>query len=123
MEYLRKFFNIKNGVILLLSILSVFSGFLIVRHFSSLSDGGEGYHEEVSVSAEDTDIEIDISDFLIPESIASAAELNWVPYRGVEDIWSQEEVDRFWKAPEVIIYETFSKKNRESIEKIFEDVP
>ncbi len=69
------------------------------------------------------EIDIDMSDFIIPEEIRSLDEFKWVPYRGVKDKWDQEDVDEFWISPEETVRQAAEEKNRKHIEELFESIP
>ena len=123
MKYLKRYLNIKSAVVFILIpvvLLFVFSG---IKTLIGIYTGGNNYDTVYTENDNSIDIEIDSSDFLIPESITSLSEFSWIPYRGVKDNWSQKEVDRFWIKPEIIINETFTKKNIDNMNNIFESIP
>ncbi len=69
--------------------------------------------DDDSVSYKNNDlieIDIELSDFLIPEEITSLDKFSWVPYRSPRKKWSREEIDEFWINPEETVREAAEKK-------------
>ena len=123
MFFFRKYFSKK--IITALILIPVFAVIVFtgVKITSSKFRNNYDVNETVIKDEDSFDIEIEMSDFLIPEEITSAEEFRWVPFRGVKEKWSQEDAEEFWIKPETTVRETAAEKNRRNIDNIFESVP
>jgi hypothetical protein len=69
------------------------------------------------------DITFGPDDLKFPREYTQTPEFKWRPFRKTSEVWSSEEIKRFWKDPADVIIEVYADENREYIEKILEDVP
>ena len=123
LSFLRNYISVKTAAVLLIVLLASGALFAVLK---IIPETVEKDPLSDSVKADDNDlveIDIDISDFLIPEEIRSLGEFKWVPYRGVKEKWSDEDVKEFWISPEETVREIAEEKNEKSINELFESVP
>ena len=123
LSFLKNYISAKTAAVFLIVLLiaaAVFAGMKIIPHMFKKDTAS------VSEQADNDDlleIDIDISDFLIPEEIRTLDEFKWVPYRGVKEKWSDEDVQEFWIPPEDTVREAAEEKNEKHIKELFESVP
>ena len=118
---LRKFISPKAAasVLAVLIILSaVVAGAKLIPALMNSGDDSVSYKKDDLV-----EIDIELSDFLIPEEIRSLDKFSWVPFRAPRKKWSREEIDEFWINPEETVRKAAEEKNKKHIESLFESIP
>lgn len=124
-RYIKNHINLKTAVLIILIpvlLAGLFAGIRFAPFWSTFTSGSND-EMQLTDKTDSFNIEIDISDFIFPEAITNLDKFNWVPYRGIKEKWSSEDVEKFWIKPEIIINEEASEKNRENMKKLFESIP
>jgi hypothetical protein len=122
-RYIKGRFKLKTAVLIILIPVLLAGLFAGIRYAATSFFHVNNDEMQFTEKTDSFDIEIDISDFIFPESITNLDKFNWVPYRGVKEKWSSADVAEFWINPEIIVNEEASEKNRKNIKKLFESIP
>ena len=123
LSFLKRYISVKTAALSLAVLIAAWLLFAGLRIIPGMS-GKDNPDNAAEADNEDlVEIDIDISDFRVPEEITSLDEFNWVPYRGVKEKWSDEDAREFWIPPEETVRKTAEEKNDKYINELFESVP
>ncbi len=122
LSFLKHYISGRTALIALAAVIGVSALVAGIRIIPPLFSGS-GKTEKAMPPDDLVEIEIDISDFLIPEDIKSIEEFRWVPYRGMKKKWSREDAEEFWINPEETVRKAAGERNRKHMEELFESIP
>ena len=120
LSFFKRYISVKTAVVSLAVLIAaalLFTGFRIIPGILEKDHAGNADNEDL------VEIDIDISDFRIPEEITSLDEFKWEPYRGVREKWDEEDAAEFWIPPEETVRKAAEEKNDRFINELFESVP